>query len=64
MTAFISLTKKDIEEILKGKNIEVTIDGEPRVYVKHCDCKICKDFSKEFHAIFGEEHKDCSFKEE
>lgn len=54
MTSFISLTKRDIGELLKGKNIEVTIDGEPRVYVKHCDCKICNDFSKEFHDIFME----------
>jgi hypothetical protein len=49
MAEFISLTTKDVVELLKGKNVEVTIDGKPRVYVKHCDCEICEDYSDKFH---------------
>tara|TARA_Y100000310_G_scaffold335188_1_gene416622 strand:+ start:2036 stop:2290 length:255 start_codon:yes stop_codon:yes gene_type:complete len=48
----ISLTKKDLKDLEDGLSIEIEIDGKPRVYVKHCDCKICKDFSEEFHEAY------------
>ena len=54
MGEYINLTKEDIGELLKGKNIEVTIDGKPRVYIKHCDCKECKYYSEKFHDTFME----------
>ena len=47
----IRLTKKDLKNLEDGQTIQVTIDGKPRVTVRHCDCEICEDYSKKFHEV-------------
>tara|TARA_Y100000310_G_C20560700_1_gene752904 strand:- start:759 stop:986 length:228 start_codon:yes stop_codon:yes gene_type:complete len=59
MSNFISLTKNNLKALEKGLCIEVRIDGKVRAYIKHCDCGVCKDYSKEFHEEYdGSEYVD------
>ena len=59
MSNFISLTKNNLKALGKGLSIEVRIDGKVRAYIKHCDCGVCKDYSKEFLEEYdGSEYAD------